>query len=147
MKYLKHLLIWATCIGVLFACSTPRTADETAVLFMDQYLIAADQRAAIKLTTGRATADLQKEIDLLAGLDDRDQSVQDSKPDVRFEQLFRRERPNGDVAMSYAVYIQRPGVELPPHEAFLLVGLDGEHYKIKSFSFRSPSDTRTSNTP
>jgi hypothetical protein len=129
------------------ACTTGSSHESTARLFLDQYLVAADQYAAIQLTTGRAHADIQTEIDLLASVEDREQQLQDVKPTARFEKSYEKPRPNGDVAFLFRVDIDRSGVDLEPRDAFLLVTRQDEAYLLKSFSFRSPSDTHTPDTP
>ena len=136
----------AICIFML-ACSQTPPAEELALLFLDQYLVAADQRSAITLTVGRAKVALQKEIDLLSSLEGRDQELMESRPTVTFEKLEQLQRANGDVALQYRVVIDRSDYVVPDREVFVLVGLINGEYRVKSFSFRSPSDSRTSNTP
>lgn len=136
----------AVCVSII-ACSQTPPAEELALLFLDQYLVAADQRTAITLTVGRAKAALQKEIDLLSSLERRDQELRESRPTVTFEKLDQLQRANGDVALQYRVIIDRSDYVVPDREVFLLVGLINGEYRVKSFSFRSPNDSRTSNTP
>jgi len=136
----------AICISIL-ACSQTPPAEELALLFLDQYLVAADQHTAITLTVGRAKAALQKEIDLLSSLEGRDQELMESRPTVTFEKLEQFQRTNGDVALQYRVIIDRSDYVVPDREVFVLVGLINGEYRVKSFSFRSPNDSRTSNTP
>lgn len=131
----------------MLACSQSTPAEELALLFLDQYLVAADQRAAITLTVGRAKAALQEEIDLLSSLEDRDHELRESRPKVYFEKLDQMQRANGDVALQYRVIINRSDFVVPDREVFVLVGMINGDYRVKSFSFRSPSDSRTSNTP
>jgi hypothetical protein len=134
-------------VMMLAACSGSRDADQTARLFLDQYLVASDQRAAIKLTTGRARAEIQKEIDLLSGFEGREQALSELRAEADIIKLEELKRDNGDVALLYSVSLKRANVTLEPREIFLLVGMDSNEYKIKSFTFRSPSESRTSNTP
>ena len=129
------------------ACTTGPSHEATARLFLDQYLVAADQYAAIQLATGRAHADIQAEIDLLAGVEDREQQLQDVKPTARFEKIYEKPRLNGDVAFLFRVDINRLGVDLEPRDVFLLVTRQDETYLVKSFSFRSPSDSHIPDTP
>ncbi len=129
------------------ACESQPNAETTARLFLDHYLIAADQHTAKGLTTGRARAEIQKEIDLLAGLQGRDQMVRELTPEVDFEKIYRRVLSNGDIAFLFRVDIRREGTEVPSRDVFLMLESDGEGFKVKSFRFRSPSDNRTSGTP
>ena len=140
-------LVAALLVLALSACSGSRDADETARLFLDQYLVASDQRAAIKLTTGRARAELQKEIDLLSSFEGREQALSELRAEADMTKLEELKRENGDVALLYSVSLKRSNVMLEPREIFLLVGMEAGEYKIKSFTFRSPSESRTSNTP
>jgi len=153
MDYLRSklsapgLFVLAFTLLLMAACSGSRSADDTARLFLDQYLVAADQHAAMKLTTGRATERLQQEIELLSNFEGRAEALQKVKPEVRFEKLQEQSLPNGDIALAYAVKIKRPGVEVPERDIFLMLTKVNDEYKVKSFTFRSPTDNRTSNTP
>jgi hypothetical protein len=146
-----HVLRGILAAGVALAtgtgCSNDRDAEATARLFLDRYLVAADQRSALELTSGRARAELQKEIDLLANFDGRAEALEKVQPDVRYTKLEERARSNGEVSLLYSVHLKRPGVDLPAQEIFLHLAREGGTYKVRSFSFRSPSDSHTSGTP
>ncbi len=130
------------------ACSSfDRGAEETAHLFLDQYLIAADQQSAITLTIGRARAQIQQEIDLLSGFQDREEALLEQKTAAQFEKVYERHRPNGDVAFLFRVTLERGGTEVPAQEVFLLLGIYDGRYLVKSFRFRDPTDIRTPDTP
>jgi len=128
-------------------CGDSGGAEETARLFLDRYLVAADQRSALELTTGRAQAELQKEIDLLSNFEGRAEALQQVQPEVRYTKLEEHTRANGEVFLLYSVLVKRPGVELPAQEIFLSLTREGGSFKVGSFSFRAPSDSRTSDTP
>jgi hypothetical protein len=127
-------------------CSSLSGEEQTARQFLDLYLVSADQQAAITLCSGRARSQLQEEIDLLSGLEGRDQSVAELKPEAEFEKVYEQSRPGGDIAFLFKVVLTRPGLAVPPRDIFLLVGHDAGKPTIKSFSFNS-SDSRTSDTP
>ena len=142
-------LRFVCCVLLLVTsgCSAHSPSEETARLFLDQYLVAADQKAAIELATGRARVELQKEIDLLASVEEREQMLLELSPRVHFEKVYEKYRSGGDVAYLFKVEIDRQGVSLEPRDVFLLVGETEVGWRIKSFSFRAPSDSRTSDTP
>lgn len=96
--------------------------------------------------TGRARAQLQEEIDLLAGLEGRDQSVAELTPRAHLEKIYEKRRPGGDVAFLFRVELVRPGLDVPPRDLFVLVGDEAGQPRVKSFSF-DPSDSRTSDRP
>jgi len=130
------------------ACfSSPRGPEETARLFLDRYLIAADQHSAIQLTTGRARTQIQKEIDLLSGFEDRDQALREQQTTAEFEKVYERDRANGDVAFLFRVTLMRGDAAVPAQEVFILLGLYDDAYRVKSFRFRDPTDSRTPDTP
>ena len=128
------------------ACSAWAPEEKTARLFLDLYLVTADQQAAIRLCSGRARAQLQEELNLLAGLEGRDQAVAELKPQVRFEKIYELRRPGGDMAFLFRVDLKRGQLELPSRDVFVLVGSREGPPLVKSFSF-DPSDTRTDDTP
>ena len=138
------LLTWLAC-GACF--SSDRGAEETARVFLDQYLIAADQQSAITLTIGRARAQIQQEIDLLSGFQDREEALMEQKTAAQFDKVFERDRPNGDVAFLFRVTLERGGTEVPAQEVFVLLGIYDGRYLVKSFRFRDPTDIRTPDTP
>lgn len=140
-------LVAATALLIAFGCGNQDSAEGTARLFLDRYLVAADQRSALELTAGRARAELQKEIDLLSNFEGRAQALEQVRPEVRYTKLEERVRSNGEVSLLYSVTLKRPGVDLPPQEIFLHLAREGGTFKVKSFSFRVPSDSRTSGTP
>jgi hypothetical protein len=133
-------------VGLLAACSSQKEEEKTARLFLDLYLVASDQKAAIQLCSGRARAQLQEEMDLLSGLSDREQSVAELKPDMRVEKVYEKARPGGDVAFLFKVQLARPEVKVPARDAFLLVGREDGQMRVKSFNF-GPTDSHTSDTP
>jgi hypothetical protein len=45
------------------------------------------------------------------------------------------------------VDIDRKGLDLEPRDVFMLVTRQEDTYLVKSFSFRSPSDSHTPDTP
>ena len=148
MKQTQWLMPVVLAGSLIFnACTSADTHEATARLFLDQYLVATDQEAAILLTTGRARADIQEEIDLLANVENRDQLIQESRPKAHFDKIYEKPRPNGDVAYLFRAEFSRQGMSLEPRDVFLLVTQVEGVYKIKSFSFRSPSDSHTSDKP
>jgi hypothetical protein len=141
------IVVLCVCAGWAGGCSHDRDAESTARLFLDRYLVAADQRSALELTSGRAHAEIQKEIDLLSSFEGRDEALKQVQPEVKYTKLEERSRANGEVSLLYSVSVKRPGVDLPAQEIFLHLAREGDVYKVKSFSFRAPSDSRTSGTP
>lgn len=127
------------------ACGAPGTHEKTAREFLDLYL-AADQRAALALCTGRAKADLQAEIDLLSGFEERDEAVSQLRPKLHLEKVYEQARPGGDVAFLFRVEMTRGDLSVPSRDAFVLVGASDGPPRVKSFSF-DPSGTRTDDTP
>lgn len=130
----------------MVGCGAPGGHEKTAREFLDLYLVAADQKAAIVLCTGRAKADLQEEIDLLSGVDDRDVAVAQVRPSLHLEKVYEQVRPGGDVAFLFRVDLTRGELKLPSRDVFVLVGATDGPTRVKSFSF-DPSDTRTDGTP
>lgn len=143
---LKIILHSLALLGLLSACDRPGTHETTARQFLDLYLVASDQKAALSLCSGRAKAELQKEIDLLAGLDDREAMVAQLRPTLRLEKIFEQRRPGGDVAFLFRVDLKRGDVEVPSSDVFVLVGAPDGVPRVKSFSF-DPSESRTPGTP
>lgn len=136
------LLALTLCTG----CGKGTAEEATARRFLDLYLVAADQEAALTVCTGRARAQLREELDLLAGLEGRHEAVAEVLPRLRIEKVHEKRRPGGDVAFLFRIELARPEWDVPPRDLFVLVGNDAGEPKVKSFSF-DPSDSRTSGTP
>jgi hypothetical protein len=143
---LKRLGGLALAVLLPAACASQSPQEKTARLFLDLYLVTADQRAAIQLCTGRARAELQEEIDLLAGLEGRDEAVAQLHPELRLEKIFEQRRPGGDVAFLFRLELKRGELELPSRDVFLLVGAQDGPVRVKRFSF-DPSDSHTADMP
>lgn len=132
--------------AVMAGCGGPGMHEKVARQFLDLYLVSADQKAAMELCTGRARTQLQEEIDLLAGLDDREQAVAQLRPSLHLEKVFEQSRPGGDVAFLFRVDLERGDMKLPSRDVFVLVGASDGPARVKRFSF-DPSDSRTTDTP
>lgn len=132
--------------AVHWGCSAPGTQEKLARQFLDLYLVSADQKAALALCTGRAKTELQAEIDLLAGLEDREQAVAQLRPKLQLEKVFEQRRPGGDVAFLFRVNLERGDLDLPSRDVFVLVGASDGPPRVKRFSF-DPTDSRTGDTP
>ncbi len=137
--------MWGLAAFVV-ACGAPGGHERTARDFLDLYLVSADQKAAIALCTGRAKADLQAEIDLLSGVDDRESAVAQVRPSLHLEKIYEQARPGGDVAFLFRVDLTRGDLRLPSSDVFVLVGASDGPPRVKSFSF-DPSGTHTDDTP
>ena len=130
---------------LVLSCEVPGVHEKTAREFLDLYL-AADQRGAIALCTGRARAQLQEEIDLLSGVDDREGAVAQARPSLHLEKVYEQERPGGDVAFLFRVELTRGDLKVPSRDVFVLVGASDGPARVKTFSF-DPSGTHTDDKP
>lgn len=130
----------------MLSCDAPGLHERTAREFLDLYLVSSDQRAALALCTGRAKAELQEEIDLLSGVEDREAAAGQVRPALRLEKVYEQARPGGDVAFLFRVELTRGDLLVPSSDVFVLVGATDGPARVKSFSF-DPSGNHTGDTP
>lgn len=128
-SYPKLFVIFVAILLSFSSCKYARDADlRLARDFIDAYYVEADQREALKLTSGRAHELIKKELELLAGVENREMSYKTR--DVVFE-LTKEDKTDSEVNYFYNLKIIQPDVADMVKRVHIVV--DRENGKVKDF--------------
>lgn len=128
-SYPKLFVIFVTILLSFSSCKYARDADlRLARDFIDAYYVEADQRGALTLTSGRAHELIKKELELLAGVENREMSYKTR--DVVFK-LTKEDKTDSEVNYFYNLKIIQPDVADMVKRVHIVV--DRENSKVKDF--------------
>jgi ribosomal 30S subunit maturation factor RimM len=128
----KNRFVFIFCVFLVTTLSCNRYSNDADLRatrdFIDAYYVMADQKKALTLSEGRAEEELQKEVALLEGIEDREHAYK--ARDVTFT-LQRESKTDAEADYFYKLKIIQP--ELGNMEKTIHLVVDRKNGRIKDF--------------
>ena len=130
---MKSVWIGLSLLLFTFSCSNRNTPENVAEDFVYNYYLHADQEAALLLSHSLAQEKLKAEIERLQGVRGQNGSLEEQRPQIKYEKLGKKVEDNNQIFFRYRLTIKNAGTSDARRNAVILTELIDGRWKIVNF--------------